>query len=130
MFKAIYTAVMAVFLCGKSCSVEVGIPVVYVWSEILLHESARFMNGPSVNGYMISRPDDIDTITWSPELIHRLYYVGTGLIKYDQRIEEELRGKHPELCDSWNDFVQNSSIISKRYSLASRLLVDCLKVVM
>jgi hypothetical protein len=130
MLKVIYAAVMAVFLLEKSSSVEVEIPVVYVWSEILLQESARCMTGPSINGYMISRPDDIEAITWSSELIHRLYYVGTGLIKYDQRIEEELRGKYPELCDSWNDFVQNSSIISKRYSLASRLLVDCLKVVM
>jgi hypothetical protein len=129
MYKAIYTAVMVVFLWGKSCSVEVEVPVVYVWSEILLHESARFMNGPSVNGYMISRPDDIDAITWSPELIHRLYYVGTGIIKYDQRIEEELRGKHPELYKKWNNFAKNISNTSNRYDLASLLLLECLRVV-
>ncbi len=129
MFKAICTAVMAVFLWGKSVSIEVEAPVVFVWSEILLHESARCMNGPSVNGYMISRPDDVDTITWSPDLVNRLYFVGTGLIKYDQRIEEELRGKHPDLYKSWNDFVKNISNTSSRYVLSSRLLLECLRVV-
>jgi hypothetical protein len=129
MFKIIYTAVMAVFLWGKSCSVEVDVPVVYVWSEILLQESVRHMKTPSVNGYMISRPDDIDTITWSPELIHRLHYVGTGLIKYDQYIEEELREKYQDLYKSWNDFVQNITCNSKTYASATRLLIDCLRVV-
>ena len=129
MFKAICTAVMAVFLWGKSVSIEVEAPVVFVWSEILLHESARCMNGPSVNGYMISRLDDIDTITWNPDLVNRLYFVGTGLIKYDQGIEEELREKYPKLYKSWNDFTDNIPYNSESYTSAAQLLRRCLKVV-